>query len=310
MFKNHFTSISSFVILACFLIPILTIASACAGVQQAANSAKEKASEAMSHLNSSTLTPLSSSYPADIIGRVTVTGLVQDIIEGGSGVLNPKGGDVLWVVNISVKNKTYLASVPNQNCWTYYWWAITDGTNIYRCPEYFKALPGTPIPSLDEGQTRQLLTCFEVPSNLTLSNAQIVYQGQQPYSYGKLTGGEKVAAYAFLSQKAVNQVSPLIPYGTYVASAAGFTASITLNKDGTYSTDDPYNGKKVGTYTVSKDFITIYDPITHAPTQQKYTYSAQFKCLYLYPGMWSINDNPFGGAPSQWSDTPVPFYKQ
>jgi hypothetical protein len=89
--------------------------------------------------------------------------------------------------------------------------------------------------------------------------------------------------------------SPLIPYGEYVASAAGYTSSITLNTDGTYSTEDLFTGKTGGTYTVSPDYITLYYPAAHVATKQKYTYSDKLKCLYLYTAD---------------SESPMPFYKR
>jgi hypothetical protein len=95
---------------------------------------------------------------------------------------------------------------------------------------------------------------------------------------------------------------PLIPYGTYIASAAGYTVSLTLNADGTYSTENLFTGKTGGTYTVSPDYITLYEPVTHKPSRQKYTYSDMLKCLYLYTTDMYSHDND--------SNSPMPFYKQ
>jgi len=88
--------------------------------------------------------------------------------------------------------------------------------------------------------------------------------------------------------------SPLIPYGTYANTVIGYSSSITLNSDGTYSMDNPIIGRIVGTYAVSPDYIITYDPITHARTASlRYRYLDQFKCLYIYTG-----------------DQPMPFYRQ
>jgi hypothetical protein len=89
--------------------------------------------------------------------------------------------------------------------------------------------------------------------------------------------------------------SPLIPYGTYITSLSGYNEYITLNADGTYSTEDFFTGKSGGTYTVSPDYIVLYNTVTHASVNQKYTYSDELKCLYLYAADLS---------------SPMPYYRQ
>jgi len=49
------------------------------------------------------------------------------------------------------------------------------------------------------------MTLFSVPSSLTIGNAEIRYHGQEPYSYGKLTGGDKVAAYDWMSKTVITE---------------------------------------------------------------------------------------------------------
>jgi hypothetical protein len=100
----------------------------------------------------------------------------------------------------------------------------------------------------------------------------------------------------------VTPVSPLIPFGTYVASVEGYTSSLTLKADGMFTYEDFFTGKRGGTYTVSLEYITYYEPITKVATRQKYSYSDKDKCLYLY-----ISD--INSADSN-SESPTPFYKE
>ncbi|OGO22997.1 MAG: hypothetical protein A2144_12425 [Chloroflexi bacterium RBG_16_50_9] len=44
---------------------------------------------------------------------------------------------------------------------------------------------------------------FPVPDTLKVSDAKLCYQGEEPYSYGKLTGGDMVAVYDWDLKKAV-----------------------------------------------------------------------------------------------------------
>ena len=85
----------------------------------------------------------------------------------------------------------------------------------------------------------------------------------------------------------------LIPYGIYTNTVMGISSTIILKSDGTCSVDSVLTGKVVGTYTVSSDYITIYDPITHEPNSLRYRYLDKFKCLYIGEG-----------------DQPMPFYRQ
>ena len=90
-------------------------------------------------------------------------------------------------------------------------------------------------------------------------------------------------------------MQPLVPYGTYVNTTLGMQSSFTLNSDSTYEAN---NGLSIGkgTYTVSSDYITEYDPLTNKSDQIKYRYIDKVKCVYLYIG---ANE-----------DQPIAFYRQ
>ncbi len=249
---------------------------------------------------SSAPAPPASEYPADIIGRVTVAEFLTDLAEGSPGVLNPAENNIFWVVNISIKNKTYPQPVTSD-----YWkdWAIISGANVYKPPEIFKVLAkGTQIKRILTGQTGQILNCFEVPSSLTLSNAQIVYQGQQPYSYGILTGGDKVAGYNFLLKKAVTISSPTTnpktsasPSGTYVGTLQGFEISLTFKGD-VLEYYDKFNGKLVFKYTISQDgsTMTTTNVATGVTSTGSFKYIKEYDCVVIYTS----------------SDTPIQCYKK
>jgi len=162
------------------------------------------------------LTPPASEYPADIIGRVVITEYIQNWFMDEPGTLTPKEGNTFWVVNISVKNKTYSLSALREiqgyksgepiygykNVWGYWDWGIEIAGKTYNPPEAFKVLRPT-ILTIAEGETAKLVNCFEVPKNLSIDEAKLLYRGQQPYSYGQLTGGDKAAVYDFASKKAI-----------------------------------------------------------------------------------------------------------
>jgi hypothetical protein len=164
-------------------------------------------------LLSSELTPPDSQYPADIIGKVIKTDFIKHWIEEESSTLKPKDGNVFWVIEISVKNKTYpqpaIKTISGHEqvekvTWGYWHWAIEVDDKIFNPPEAFKILT-TPILTIPEGQTAKLVNCFEVPKNISIDKAKLVYIGQQPYSYGELSGGDTEFGYDFLANKVITQ---------------------------------------------------------------------------------------------------------
>lgn len=147
------------------------------------------------------LSPPSSPYPADVTARIYATSILRvsfgDIEQA---TITPKANNVLWVANIYAKNKSY----PNPILGTYADWVIQVGNNTYGLPNAMKVLnTHEPMMNVGIGQTGQIKMCFEVLSGLNTGDAQLVYLGQQPYSYGQLVDGGKVTAYDFDANKPV-----------------------------------------------------------------------------------------------------------
>ncbi len=143
---------------------------------------------------SSALSPPSSSYPADITARIYVTSTLRvGFGDAEQATVTPRVGNVLWIANIYAKNKSY----PKPMLGTYAEWAIKAGNNSYILPNAMRVLRYEPMMNAEVGQTKGMKTAFEVPSSLSIEDAQLVYTGQQPYSYGTLVDGGRVAAYDF-----------------------------------------------------------------------------------------------------------------
>ncbi|RJQ37095.1 MAG: hypothetical protein C4555_06955 [Dehalococcoidia bacterium] len=68
--------------------------------------------------------------------------------------------------------------------------------------------------NIDKGQTGTTVFLFEAP-NIEPGKAQITYRGQEPYSYGKLTGGDVVALYDWDSKKALPKPKPTTVVGIW-----------------------------------------------------------------------------------------------
>jgi len=138
--------------------------------------------------------PPASTYPADISGHVIITDKViakysrdkPDTIE-----LNPLEGKIWWIIDISVRNKAYEDVITA----SYNSWKIVDDDKVYDAQRPFMSIQSAYPMSVPMGETGETTIRFPVPNTLKVSSAKLCYQGQEPYSYGQLTGGDKVAVY-------------------------------------------------------------------------------------------------------------------
>ncbi len=152
---------------------------------------------------SSTPAPPASKYPADISGHVTMAEKVKCF----TAIAAPphRDSDIFWIVDISVKNNTYSDPVEASLMTGYGGWRITANDKVYHPRQSDEEL------SIALGQTGQFVLYFEVPRSLQVDDAQICYQGQEPYSYGKLNGGDKVVAYDWGSKTVITEPEAAVP---------------------------------------------------------------------------------------------------
>lgn len=126
---------------------------------------------------------------------------------------NEGESDVFWVVEITIENISY------EHPFTHDYddfknWVITAGSEVYPLDEglmralRYKELPGLDTWSIPAGQSGNITVCFSVPGTLKVSDAALCYRGQEPYSYGELTGGDSVEVYNWNSRN-IAQLSDL-----------------------------------------------------------------------------------------------------
>jgi hypothetical protein len=156
------------------------------------------------------LPPVSSTsaYQADISGYVIIPEFlyVRDVTVWK----NEGEGDVFWVVEISIKNTSYEHAITfgDKN------WQIVAGGEVYPSDEgLMRALRYREVTSQDDrdiptGQSGKITVCFSVPDTLKVSDTALCYQGQELYSYGKLTGGDRVEAYDWDSRAIAYKSDP------------------------------------------------------------------------------------------------------
>jgi hypothetical protein len=142
----------------------------------------------------SSTSPLSSLYPADIIGRVTIPKYI--LIDNMQ--LPPGDNAEWWIVKVSIKNKGYQNPITSEG------WKISTSP----AGGDYSPLGGayTPPPvTISKGQSGEIIFCFKIVAGLNPTNYQISYLGQQPYSYGLLVNVDiGTVAYDWYFKKIVN----------------------------------------------------------------------------------------------------------
>jgi hypothetical protein len=137
------------------------------------------------------------SYPAEISGHV----IIAEKMRCNTAIaIPPDKGEIFWIVDISVKNRAYGSPVEADFQKFYKGWVITANGKTYNRVVCGLHDENPPI-SLTVGQKGRFMLYFEMPRTLQVDNARICYQGQEPYSYGKLSLVDKVAAYDWHRKK-------------------------------------------------------------------------------------------------------------
>ncbi len=169
---------------------------------------------------SATSSSPASKYPADMSGRVTIAEKVQS----GTAVPVPpqEKGAIFWIIDISVRNASYDKAITASVDTGYKGWELVSGNNVYR-PVSSGSFRDTA--SIPPGGSGHVMLYFTVPSTLQISDAKICYRGQEPYSYGKLSGVDKVVAYDWYLKKVVATPETLVE--TYLVYKGPLTGSYT-----------------------------------------------------------------------------------
>jgi hypothetical protein len=143
-----------------------------------------------------------SQYPADIIGQVVMTTTVQS---NEHEITTPSRLDmVYWIVDINVRNKSYENPVTDEQ------WVITAGEDEYKAHGKVGEFSSSYPMAVPAGENNTTIVRFAVPETLSVREAELCYQGQQPYSYGRLTGGKKVLAYDWESKNPITKLVKVV----------------------------------------------------------------------------------------------------
>jgi len=190
---------------------LLTIIILAVGCENSPSTSKQGSSSTPSL--ESTPIPPTSNYPAEISGCVTIAEKVMVELPKSGKKINYAGGP-WWIIDVSVKNKDYeqpitslwnpsLSMPVGQEHWI---WSIVIDDKVWSGIKYDE-ITGTFTPTpinVHKGQVGKTTFLFTAP-NVSPSDAEICYRGQEPHSYGKLTFSEKVTVYDWDLKKAVQE---------------------------------------------------------------------------------------------------------
>lgn len=185
---------------------------------------------------------LASKYPADISGHVAIAETVKAKYQSGQHAgetmeMTPLEGQIYWIIDISVKNKSYENEVTANNT---HWEIIVDG-QVYDAQGPFLSIQSAYPMTVPMGETGETTIRFPVPDTLEVSSAQLCYQGQEPYSYGNLSGGNIVAVYDWDLRTVVTKVvTPPIEPKIADARIIG-TSNVRLSNIFSQTQGNPYS---------------------------------------------------------------------
>jgi len=224
--------------------------------------------------------PPTQQYPADISGRVTITDTLL-LFPWGERLAAPENM-VFWFVDISVKTSTYGRSITTTSRGD---WAIVAGNSVYPVADLIR-LVGDPSPSVDIllGETGHIITGFSVPARLRISDALIRYEGQEPYSYGKLSGGTVAAAYDWDSKKPKG--TTLWIFVVLLVLAIGLIIFFTVNlkhkptKSQTFKTPEPQTSIEDEVKRIAKKHVQDIENVADVEVTKIILYSEGIYCVY------------------------------
>jgi len=232
--------------------------------------------------------PPASEYPADISGHVIIAEKViakygrnkADTIE-----LGPLEGKTYWIVDISVKNKSYEnAVIANSSHWK-----ITVGDKVYDAQRPFADIQSAYPMTVPVGEVGETTIRFLVPDTLKVKDAKLCYQGQEPFSYGNLSGGDKVAVYDWDLKEPVREPSLYEcprPDGIYSGSVFGIVATAEFEGNKLILTNSLV-GKRVFRYRILPgcEKVELTDVVTGDVKVHDFKYSKEdeYVCIFTAP---------------------------
>jgi hypothetical protein len=131
-----------------------------------------------------------SSPPAEISGHVITS---EKVDSATTTILSPRSDYIYWVVKLTVKNSAYKSpiEISFEEFLGSGGWAIAQKNTNYTL--YIQAFSESG--SLATGQSGEFTALLTAPLALSVEGVQVVYKGQEPYSFSTLMLEDKVAAY-------------------------------------------------------------------------------------------------------------------
>jgi hypothetical protein len=148
------------------------------------------------------ITTSSTSSPAIIHGHVIIADKLQALTAIPVPPNPNNNEEVFWIVKVTFKNLSYGNPIVIRWDKCYEGWVIIGGGEIYK-PNCVGSITSDSSFNVAQGQSGEFTFNIIVPRSLTIDEAKICYQGQEPFSYGILSGGGAVLAYDWESKSVI-----------------------------------------------------------------------------------------------------------
>jgi hypothetical protein len=237
--------VSSVIIFAAFIVTALIVCSvpAFSGIEPFAstkNTVINWTQSFVSELQGSSHEMTTSPVPsfANINGQVIIAEKLQLLTAIPIPPNYNNNEEVFWIVKVTFKNLSY--SNPMVVRWDkcYEGWVIVVGGEVYK-PNCAGSIWSDSYFNVGQGQNGEFTFNIIVPRSLTVDEAKICYQGQEPFSYGTLSGGEAVLAYDWQSKSEIKH-----PFDDFTVADKNMQLRTIANWNGSETTHIRFEADK------------------------------------------------------------------
>lgn len=237
--------ISSGIVFAAFVVTALIVCSVSAfsGIEpftstknKVMNWAQSLSTELQGSSHETTTSPVSSF--ANINGQVIIAEKLQLLTAVPVPPNYNNNEEVFWIVKVTFKNLSYSNPIVVRWDKCYEGWAIVAGGEVYK-PNCAGSVWSDSSFNVGQGQNGEFTFNIIVPRSLKIDEAKICYQGQEPFSYGTLSGGEAVLAYDWQSKSEIKH-----PFDDFIVAGKNMQLRTIANWNGSESTHIRFEADK------------------------------------------------------------------
>ncbi|MCX6009026.1 MAG: hypothetical protein NTW48_03135 [Chloroflexi bacterium] len=237
--------VSSGTVFAAFVVTALIgcVVSAFSGIEpftstknEVMNWTQSLSTEVQDSSHETTTSPVSSF--ANVNGQVIIAEKLQALTAIPIPPNPNNNEEVFWIVKVTFKNLSYSNPIVIRWDKCYDGWVIIGRGEVYK-PNCVGSITSDSSFNVGQGQSGEFTFNIIVPRSLTIDKAKICYQGQEPFSYGTLSGGEAVLAYDWESKSEIKH-----PFDDFIVAGKNMQLRTIASWNGSETTHIRFESNK------------------------------------------------------------------